>query len=373
VACHQTQGTIYKITSTGKCFKAISGCFGCLEMGPANYPTHLVSVTCPAPVAPVVVDWPSCKPNCYSDPTGCPGGVPCHQTQGTIYKITATGLCYKAISACYGCLEMNPAGYPDHLVAQTCPAPVVVDWPSCVPNCYTEPTGCGNGQACHQVEGTIYKITATGQCYKAISGCMGCLEMGPQNYPTHLVAQTCPVTPKTTTLFADTFACDNSHSIAQNTLYQASQGTYSFWINTPSPTACGSGNTGAILLDLRTEVGDVIVLGSDGKVLHQSTWASASVSNIFYASSPLSNNAWHHIAFVFDTAAGAACTLYVDGVQVGSQANNHDWTWPLRPIEVGWSHDPYWFKYSGRLTDIQFFDIKLTATSISSINAAGHA
>eukprot|EP01084_Bolivina_argentea_P039950 73818_1 len=51
-----------------------------------------------------IYDYPSCKPGCLANIyPGCPRGIPCHQVPGRIYKVN--GICYKALSACYGCLD----------------------------------------------------------------------------------------------------------------------------------------------------------------------------------------------------------------------------------------------------------------------------
>lgn len=71
-------------------------------------------------VKAAIYDYPSCKPGCLVNNGGCPGGTPCHQVDGRIYR--EAGQCYRAIGGCYGCLG-NAADHPDALTPVQCQAP----------------------------------------------------------------------------------------------------------------------------------------------------------------------------------------------------------------------------------------------------------
>jgi hypothetical protein len=69
-----------------------------------------------------------------------------------------------------------------------------------------------------------------------------------------------------------------------------------------------------------------------------------------------------------DQAASATCTIYVDGASSGSATNSAAWSWTAAtPIELGRSHDGYWYKYNGLLDDVRFYNRLLTATEIGQV------
>jgi len=173
INCHQVVNRIYRVN--GVCYQALTGCYNCLELGPDRYPKHLVRLDS----CDVIADYPNCGQNCLTNYGGCPNGN-CHQVRDRVYRVN--NKCYQAITNCWGCLPY-PNNYPSHLNPLS-ECKIVHDFPSCKPNCLTNNGGCPGGVNCHQIQNDIYKVN--GKCYQAISGCFGCLEMGPDNYPQHL-------------------------------------------------------------------------------------------------------------------------------------------------------------------------------------------
>eukprot|EP01084_Bolivina_argentea_P032798 60712_1 len=173
--CHQVKDSIYEVY--GKCYTALTGCWGCLD-NPLQYPTALRPTECTAHYH----NYPECKPMCLTNNGGCPNGDPCHQVKDSIYEVY--GKCYTALTGCWGCLN-HPEQYPTHLKPTECRA---FEYPNCAPDCLINNGNCPNGDPCHQVKDRVYKVN--GQCYKALTGCWGCLN-NPSAYSSHLQQVSC--------------------------------------------------------------------------------------------------------------------------------------------------------------------------------------
>ncbi|HXJ74716.1 MAG TPA: LamG-like jellyroll fold domain-containing protein, partial [Candidatus Dormibacteraeota bacterium] len=125
-------------------------------------------------------------------------------------------------------------------------------------------------------------------------------------------------------------------TLAPDADFNSAQGTITFWMR--SAGTAGGGNFGAMLVDRRSSRGDVIVQADDGSLFVQANDGGGTV-NAFNAGS-VSDDHWHHIAYVYDQSAAGSTTLYVDGVSVGTQAPTRAWSWdPAQQIELGRSHD----------------------------------
>jgi len=87
-------------------------------------------------------------------------------------------------------------------------------------------------------------------------------------------------------------------------------------------------------------------------------------------SSAVSDNKWHHVAFVYKQSIGDA-VVYVDGVQSSQQTGNGSWSWPsTREIELGLSHDPSWQAFNGFLDDFRLYSRALTGAEVASIHTS---
>ena len=114
--------------------------------------------------------------------------------------------------------------------------------------------------------------------------------------------------------------------------------------------------------------GTVITQHSSGKIFFQAANGVCSFSSI----ATVSDDRWHHIAVVMNTSAGTTTTVFVDGVSSGSATSTANWGWTLStPIELGRSHDGYWYKYNGLLDDVRFYTRQLTPAEISVVASGG--
>jgi hypothetical protein len=151
-------------------------------------------------------------------------------------------------------------------------------------------------------------------------------------------------------------------TLAPDPDFNSSQGTIMFWMRSAGTT--GSGNSGAILVDRRSDRGDVIVQNDDGTIFVQANDGNGTVNQ--FSTGAVSDNAWHHIAYVYDQAG--ATTIYIDGLQSMSQVTTAPWSWdPAEQIELGRSHDGYWRAFDGEMDDFRIYNRILTSDEISQV------
>jgi hypothetical protein len=145
--------------------------------------------------------------------------------------------------------------------------------------------------------------------------------------------------------------------------FNSSTGTISFWIKTPGNLI--RGDYAAILVDRRTSSGDVITLTDDGTIFVQAR-TNFGNANVFSGTVVVNDNAWHHIAYVYNQSATGSISIYVDGQLDTSQANSQAWSWPAsQPIELGSSHDSYWRVFVGLMDDFQIHNRVLSSNEIA--------
>jgi hypothetical protein len=143
----------------------------------------------------------------------------------------------------------------------------------------------------------------------------------------------------------------------------SSTGTISFWIKSPGNLV--RGDFAAILFDRRTGDGDVITLTDAGTIFVQARKNSGN-ANVFEATKVVNDNAWHHIAYVYDQSDSGSISIYVDGVLDTSHANSQAWSWPAnRAIELGSSEDTFWRVFVGLMDDFQIHNRMLSAGEIA--------
>jgi Concanavalin A-like lectin/glucanases superfamily len=160
--------------------------------------------------------------------------------------------------------------------------------------------------------------------------------------------------------------------------FNSTNGTICFWVNYLFPIAGlpGSGNEGATLFDHRTSNGAVIVLNStSGSIEFQAIKDTNGVPNgnfTLAGSSYVADGNWHHVTITYDQSSNGVVSLYVDGVLDTSQPNPSAWSWPTnQEIELGRSHDSYWYVYDGQMDDFRIYNRILTPTEISTIATEG--
>lgn len=149
--------------------------------------------------------------------------------------------------------------------------------------------------------------------------------------------------------------------------FNTTQGTICFWMQYSIPNAGFPGvgrNEAAMLFDRRTTNGTIIAININGSIEFQASGGA----NTFTGNSYVVDGAWHHVAITYDQASNAVVTLYVDGVQDTSQANARAWGWVAsQEIELGQSHDPYWYLYDGQMDDFRIYKTILSGAEIAAI------
>ncbi len=155
-------------------------------------------------------------------------------------------------------------------------------------------------------------------------------------------------------------------SITASADYNTTQGTIAFWMK--SSGMAGSGQEGAILLDRRNNGGNVLVLTTNGRIYSQ---PNSDGTPWFYSVGNLADNRWHHVVFTYNTVAGGTDAFYIDGVLNNSITHSGAWAWPAaQQIELGRSHDTYWYRLNGAMDDFRLYNRILTASEISQVYGA---
>ena len=151
--------------------------------------------------------------------------------------------------------------------------------------------------------------------------------------------------------------------------FNVTSGTIMFWIKTAGNVADGGNPEGAMLFDRRAGTG----LGQ-GLVMYLRDAGNIQIQpgpiqvNTFQSTGTVKDDSWHHVALVFDTATGAACTFYIDGVASGSSNNTGLWSFNAsQQIEIGRSHDTYYRRFNGQLDDFRLYNAQLTPPQIQQI------
>lgn len=146
----------------------------------------------------------------------------------------------------------------------------------------------------------------------------------------------------------------------------STNGTICFWINYLIPgNLPGKGSEGAMLFDRRlvNTNGAVIVLSKSGGIEVQSTGGVNFTGNISVV-----DGYWHQVTVTYGQTTNDAESLYIDGVLDTSAANTGTWAWPTnQEIELGLSHDPYWYAYDGQIDDFRIYNRILTADEITTV------
>jgi len=152
-----------------------------------------------------------------------------------------------------------------------------------------------------------------------------------------------------------------------NPALNSPEGTILFWIKTPG--ASGPGDYAEIIMDRRTTEGDVITVTDAGNVFVQARGGNQNV-NAITSTGTVTDNQWHHIAYVYDQSASGSISIYIDGVLDSTQANSGAWTWPpAQPLEIGSSHDPFWRELDGLLDDFMVHNRMLSADEVAAAAA----
>lgn len=161
-------------------------------------------------------------------------------------------------------------------------------------------------------------------------------------------------------------------TIAPSTDFESTNGTICFWMNYAFPLSGlpGPGAEAAMLFDCRNTNGTIIGLNTGGYVEFQNLYPSNGLNfnNKIIGGVAIGDGNWHHVAVTYDQSSNGVVSIYVDGVLDTAANNPGAWTWPTNEeIELGRSHDPYWFIYNGQMDDFRIYNRILTPTEISTI------
>ena len=152
-------------------------------------------------------------------------------------------------------------------------------------------------------------------------------------------------------------------TVPANADFNSPTGAVTFWMRSAGTT--GGGSWGAMLLDRRTGNGDVIVQQDNGSIFTQpEAMYNASSTRL------VSDDRWHHIAYVYDQSASGSVSVYIDGVLDYNRANPRAWSWPAaQELELGRSWDGYWRDYNGLMDDFRVYRRPLTVSEVGTIYA----
>src|SRR4030095_3228277 len=164
-------------------------------------------------------------------------------------------------------------------------------------------------------------------------------------------------------------------TLAPHPDFDSPTGTICFWMRSAG-TVTTSGDFGAMLFDRRPSnpggpPGDVIVQTDTGNIFVQAASGSGG-ANSFSTTGTVSDDLWHHIAYVYDQSSTGSISIYIDGTLDRSQANSAAWSWtPTQQIELGRSHDAFWRAFNGEMDDFRIYNRMLTAAEIAQIASSG--
>lgn len=166
----------------------------------------------------------------------------------------------------------------------------------------------------------------------------------------------------------------NQITIAPAPELDSIRGTIAFWMKssvvTPTP------NPYAILFDRRVQTGtvtggDVIYQAPDGHLANQAQ-ISGSGANAQETGLNVTDDKWHHVAYLYDQRAGGSVSFYIDGGLDTTKVNSQPWSWVAdQELEIGKSHDTFWSGYSGFLDDFRIYNRVLTPSEIAQLAGIG--
>jgi len=153
-------------------------------------------------------------------------------------------------------------------------------------------------------------------------------------------------------------------TVAADPEFNSPTGTIAFWMKSTGNT--GPGEFASILFDRRTGQGDVISMQDDGTIFVQARGGGG--GNSFATQGSVNDGLWHHVAYVYDQSDTGYIRIYIDGASSGFQTNSGAWSWPPdQQIELGLSHDSYWFGFEGAMDEVRFYNRTLSAAEVAII------
>ncbi len=174
---------------------------------------------------------------------------------------------------------------------------------------------------------------------------------------------------------------DDIVTIPDTPKYDLPSGTWSLWIRTNGVWQGdgASGDSGepfvvqgvaAIMArhsssGSRGGVGLLINPPSGGGTLKAQVKSSSTTVCDVVGTTNVINQAWHHVAVVYNRASGGQILLYLDGASNGSGAASAAWTFDYENINLADSPDNYfWEEFQGEIDDVQIYNRALSPTEI---------
>jgi hypothetical protein len=169
----------------------------------------------------------------------------------------------------------------------------------------------------------------------------------------------------------------NGISVPDNTAFDGTTGTISFWMQSSGTDESANGNNGASLFCRTTGPG---AAGSSEFLIYQEdnsgnlTFDAPYNANSFSSVAGVSDSKWHFVALTFDQSSSGVETFYVDGAFDSASTNTAIWSWPSgQPLEIGYTTDTAWRDYNGLLDDVRYYSAILTPSQIQAIFASGNS
>ena len=165
---------------------------------------------------------------------------------------------------------------------------------------------------------------------------------------------------------------DTQITLPPSSDFDSTNGTICFWMNYAFPLSGlpGPGSEAAMFFDWRTTGGTIIGLNTSGTIEFQNIYTNngANFNNKITGADGIGDGNWHHVAVTYDQSSNGVISIYIDGV-LDTQGNTPGpWYWPTNDeIELGRSHDPYWYLYNGQMDDFRIYNRILTASEVSTI------
>src|SRR5262249_52825420 len=130
-------------------------------------------------------------------------------------------------------------------------------------------------------------------------------------------------------------------AVPPNADFDSDKGTIALWMKSPGNDG-SAGDFAAIIFDRRTHSGTVLAMVDDGTLFVQTSSHDFNV-NQFATTNTVSDDQWHHVAFVYDQGVNGFIRIYIDGQLAASNPNGGPWSWdPAEELEFGKSYDTFW-------------------------------
>jgi hypothetical protein len=165
----------------------------------------------------------------------------------------------------------------------------------------------------------------------------------------------------------------NGISVPDNTAFDGTNGTITFWMQSAGTDQSAPGNNGASIFCRYTGTMDdeFLIYQNDGS--GNLSFQSPNAVNTFSSVADVSDSKWHFVAMTFDESSNGVVSFYIDGALDSTNGNTASWSSPTgQPLEIGYTSDPSWRDYNGVLSDVRYYSVILLPNEISAIYNSGN-